>query len=82
MKDIKIKDLEIGDIAKVVKYENFGNRQYRSKILSMGLTRGAIIKVLKKAPFGDPIEIEIRGFHLTLRKNEANMIIVRRINGN
>jgi len=73
----KIKDMQIGESAEIVKYESHGDKMYRSKILSMGLTKGTVIKLLKKAPFGDPVEIEVRGFNLTLRKNEADMILVK-----
>lgn len=56
-------------------------RQYRTKLLALGLTRGTKIRFVGEAPLGDPIEIEVRGFHLTLRKAEANVLTVRRIEG-
>lgn len=49
---------------------------YRRKLLSMGATPGTRFKVLRVAPLGDPIEIKIRGFHLSLRKSEAAAVKV------
>lgn len=48
----------------------------RRRILDMGVTRGTSIEVRKVAPFGDPMEINLRGFELTLRKTECEMIEV------
>jgi ferrous iron transport protein A len=46
--------------------------QYRQKLLRMGLTRGAAFEVVRKAPFGGPIEIEVKGSRLVLRSDEAD----------
>ncbi|MCK4541089.1 MAG: FeoA domain-containing protein [Spirochaetales bacterium] len=73
----KIKDLVIGEEAEVVGYDS-GPSDYRSTLLSMGLTKGTVIKLLKVAPLGDPVEIEVRGFKLSLRKGEANNLLLRR----
>lgn len=70
-----IKDLEIGEYAKVVGYES-KNSAYRSRLLAMGLTKGITIKLIKVAPFGDPIELEVRGFNLSVRKDEAEILQV------
>lgn len=48
----------------------------RRRIMDMGVTPGAIIKVIKVAPLGDPIEVNIRGYELSLRRNEASQIII------
>lgn len=48
----------------------------RKRIIDMGVTIGTQIKVIKQAPLGDPIEVFLRGYHLTLRKNEAKEIFV------
>lgn len=72
---MKIKDLKIGDKVKVTGYEK-GNSEYRRKLLSMGLTRGVEITLSKIAPMGDPVELEIRDFHLSLRKSEAEVLIL------
>ena len=71
----KISDLQIGEKATITGYEKTGPR-YREKLLSMGLTRGAEIKLLKYAPLGDPVEIEVRGFKLSLRKAESEILLL------
>ena len=62
--------LAVGQSGRIVGYEK-GSRAYREKLLSMGLTPGAQFAVTRQAPLGDPIEIEVRGFKLSLRKHEA-----------
>ncbi len=44
------------------------------RLMEMGIVPGEIIRVVKSAPFGDPMEIKIRGYHLAVRRNEARMI--------
>ena len=56
-------------------------RQYRAKLLALGLTRGTKVRFINEAPLGDPVEIEVRGFRLTLRKAETNVLKVRRVEG-
>jgi ferrous iron transport protein A len=72
---VKLRDLKSGDRAVVVGYAE-GDASYRSKLLSMGLTRGSVIKVVKIAPLGDPVKVEIRGYDLSLRKAEADALVV------
>ncbi|MGQ3888385.1 FeoA family protein [Legionella sp. CNM-1927-20] len=70
MKKIRINDLHKGDRVRLV---NFGNTNliYRQRLLSLGITRGVEIKIIRVAPLGCPLQIEIRGTSLTLRKEEA-----------
>lgn len=49
----------------------------KRRIMDMGVTPGAAIKVIKVAPLGDPIEVNIRGYELSLRKEEANLIEIK-----
>ena len=51
-----------------------GDRGYRQRLLAMGLTPGAVLEVRRKAPLGDPVEISVRNFTLTLRKSEAAIL--------
>ncbi len=53
-----------------------GAPAYRSKLLSMGVTPGTPFSVVRYAPLGDPIELEIRGFRLSLRKAEGEIVMV------
>jgi ferrous iron transport protein A len=66
-----LSDMVRGDRAKLI---DFGNTspEYRRRLLSLGLTRGAEIKVIRVAPLGCPVQIEVRGTSLTLRKEEAS----------
>jgi len=76
--DITLRDLSIGDEAVISGY-NTADAAYRKKILSMGLTRGTTVKLVKFAPLGDPVELLVRGFRLSLRKDEASTLILRRV---
>lgn len=67
-------ELVIGEKGIVVKINGEGN--IRRRIFDMGLTPGADIYLRKKAPLGDPIEITLRGYELTLRKSEASLVEV------
>ncbi len=73
-----LSDMKSGESGRVLGYAEDG-RAYRKKLLSMGLTRGAEFKVTRYAPMGDPLEIKIRGFSLSLRKQEAETLIIERI---
>lgn len=70
-----LKDMSVGESACVVGYGE-GGKAYRKKLLSMGLTRGTEFTVTRYAPMGDPVEIQLRGFRLTLRKNEAKALLI------
>ena len=72
-----LKDLAVGDRAKVVGYDE-GGRAYRKRLLAMGLTPGAEITVTRYAPLGDPVEIRVRGFALSVRKDEAASLLVEK----
>jgi ferrous iron transport protein A len=74
---LSLEDLAPGQTARIQGYTP-GNPAYRSKLLAMGLTRGTALRVLQVAPMGDPIEVEVRGFNLSLRKHEARVLLLRR----
>ena len=69
-----LKDVSIGDSATVVKVH--GEGAIRRRIMDMGITKGVEIYVRKLAPLGDPIEMTVRGYELSLRKADAEMIEV------
>jgi len=73
-----LKDLEPGDRARVVGYAR-GAKAYRDRLLAMGLTRGTEFTVTRMAPLGDPVEINLRGFNLSLRKSEADTLKVEKL---
>lgn len=74
----RLKDLEVGDCATVAGFAA-GSGAYRRKLLSMGLTLGTQFRVSRLAPLGDPVEIRVRGYALSLRKHEAETLDVRRV---
>ncbi|UWQ05774.1 FeoA family protein [Aliiroseovarius crassostreae] len=76
--DITLKDLAVGDSASVVGFCP-GGLPYRRKLLSMGLTLGTQFSVTRVAPLGDPVEIRVRGYALSLRKDEAEVLIVKKV---
>lgn len=79
MKDNKyLRDLAVGSMGRVVGYEKAA-RGYRGKLLAMGLTPGTEFTVTRHAPLGDPVEILVRGFKLSLRKDEANALFVEEV---
>ena len=69
-----LRDVPIGDTVTVVKL--LGSGQIKRRIMDMGITKGAKVLVRKVAPLGDPIEVTVRGFELSLRKDEAENIVV------
>ena len=71
----KIKDLQAQEKAVIAGFEK-NEENYRKKLLSMGLTKGTEIQLLKFAPLGDPVELSVRGFKLSLRKAEAEIILL------
>lgn len=78
MLNVGIKDLAVGDSARVVGFEQRG-KAYRKRLLAMGLTPGTEFKVTRFAPMGDPVEIKLRGFALTLRRDEAGMLLIEKM---
>lgn len=72
-----LKDLEPGDAGKVIGFDKSG-KAYRKRLLAMGLTLGTAFRIKRFAPMGDPVEIEVRGFSLTLRKGEAAMLLIEK----
>ena len=69
-----LKDIKVGQQARIVRVH--GEGALRRRIMDMGLTRGTDIYVRKVAPLGDPMELNIRGYELSLRRDDAGMIEV------
>ena len=70
-----LKAVRIGETVKVVKLH--GEGAVKRRIMDMGLTKGVQVYVRKVAPLGDPIEVTVRGYELSIRKNDAEMIEVQ-----
>lgn len=69
-----LRDVQSGDTVQVTKLNGTGAAKRR--IMDMGITKGCSVYVRKVAPLGDPVEVTVRGYELTLRKEDAQMIEV------
>lgn len=69
-----LKDMRPGESAKIVEINAQG--ALKRRLMDMGLTRGSLVTFRKVAPLGDPIELTIRGYELSIRKNEAEYVVV------
>lgn len=73
-----LKDARVKDTVKVLKVEGTG--PIRRRIMDLGITKGVEIYVRKVAPLGDPFELTVRGYELSVRKEDAKMILVEKLN--
>ena len=69
-----LKQAKVGDTVRVVKLH--GEGAVKRRIMDMGLTKGVEVHIRKVAPLGDPVEVNVRGYELSLRKADAEMIEV------
>lgn len=69
-----LKEVRVGETAKVVKLH--GEGAVKRRIMDMGLTKGVDVYIRKVAPLGDPVEITVRGYELSLRRADAAMVEV------
>lgn len=73
-----LSDLKPGDSCVITKVN--GEGRIRRRLFDMGVTPGAVVVIVKKAPLGDPIQVTIRNYELTLRKNESALVEVKQTN--
>lgn len=69
-----LREAKVGDTVRVVKLH--GEGAVKRRIMDMGLTKGVDVQIRKVAPLGDPIEVSVRGYELSIRKADAEMIEV------
>ena len=69
-----LKNAKIGETVRIVKLH--GEGAVKRRIMDMGITKGVQVYVRKVAPLGDPVEVNVRGYELSIRKNDAEMIEV------
>ena len=69
-----LRDAKVGETVKVVKLH--GEGAVKRRIMDMGITKGVEVYVRKVAPLGDPVEVNVRGYELSLRKADAEMVEV------
>ena len=72
-----LKDLGVGQRGRVVRLDRRG--ELGQRLAAMGFNRGAIVEVRRVAPLGDPLEVKVRGYRLSLRKKEAEGVVVERM---
>jgi len=77
VEQVMLDQIKVGSKAEVVKIKSKG--RLKRKLMDMGLNRGARVEVKGKAPMGDPIEIKVRGYSLSLRQDEAAEILVEEV---
>lgn len=70
-----LRQAKIGDTVKVVKLH--GEGAVKRRIMDMGITKGVNVQIRKVAPLGDPIEVTVRGYELSIRKADADMIEIK-----
>lgn len=73
-----LSDLTVGQKAIVLSIHN-DNKALRRRLLDMGITKGVIVQIKKKAPFGDPIDILLRGYELCIRLSDMKNIDIRMV---
>ena len=71
---MSLRDLKVGDRARILRIEGEGN--FRRRLLEMGFTTGTQVLIKKYAPLRDPIELVIKGYHVSLRLEEAEKVLV------
>ena len=70
-----LRQVKVGETVTVVKLH--GEGAVKRRIMDMGITKGVLVYVRKVAPLGDPVEVNVRGYELSIRKNDAEMIEVQ-----
>lgn len=70
-----LRDAHIGETVTVARLT--GENSIKRRIMDMGITKGVLITIRKTAPLGDPIEVTVRGYELSIRKSEAENIILK-----
>lgn len=72
-----LRELGVGHTGKILKIRTTG--ALKQRFMDMGITKGVAVKVVKIAPLGDPIEVEIRGYNLSVRKDDAQNIEIEEV---
>ena len=77
MMELRLEDLRTGEEGEIVKI--LGNGPFKIRLMEMGFVPGARIRVVRYAPLKDPVEYEVKGYHVSLRHEEAAKILVRKL---
>ena len=76
-KELRLAEAKVGKTYEIVRLEGF--RAVRRRIMDMGLVPKTKVKLVNVAPLGDPLDLEAKGFNLTIRKSEASVIVVKEV---
>ncbi|MCS7386061.1 MAG: ferrous iron transport protein A [archaeon GB-1867-005] len=76
---VRLSEVDVGRTVKIVRLK--GRGVIKRRLIEMGIEPGAILKVERIAPLGDPIEVRVKGYYLSLRRSEAREVIVEVIDG-
>jgi ferrous iron transport protein A len=71
---LTLADMAVGDRARVARLD--GQPELRHRLLEMGMTPGCWVRLVRVAPLGDPLDFELRGYHLSLRRDEASSVVI------
>jgi ferrous iron transport protein A len=76
---MKFSEIEIGKMYKLVDYSGIdtkSTREHRKRCIALGLLKGTLFKPIRVAPFGDPVQINVRGYQITMRKADFEDLVV------
>ena len=76
---LTLSDLSPGESGRILGFCGSGDKGYRRKLLVMGLTPNTSFKVIRRAPLGDPVQILVRGFYLSVRQHEVIQLEIERV---
>ncbi|RLE53300.1 MAG: iron transporter FeoA [Candidatus Methanomethylicota archaeon] len=77
---VRLSEVKVGQTARILRVEGRGS--LRRRLIEMGVEPGALIKIERIAPLGDPIEVKVKGYYLSLRKSEACKVLVEVVDSN
>ncbi|MCB1826834.1 MAG: ferrous iron transport protein A [Coxiellaceae bacterium] len=77
MSAVCLSELSPGEQGRICGYRK-GDKVYRQRLLAMGLTPNTLFELVRRAPLGDPIQIRVRNYSLSLRKDEASILLIER----
>lgn len=78
---LALSDLKSGEVGIICGFHK-GDKPYRHKLLAMGLTPNTQFEVVRRAPLGDPVQIRVRDFYLSLRQKEVALLKIKRVKRN
>ncbi len=78
---LRLDELSDGESAEIIGYDDETPPNLKIRFVSMGLTRGVVVEMIRRSILGDPIEFKVRGYFVSLRKSEAHYIKVRKLGG-